>query len=173
MPRRNDDDRRPRFIDSDPQPPSAPPGDISPARSKGSEIGLKIDEVSKGSANQSATSGLTSASRGLHENNTEEIDSQDCEYADAGHALTRQQRHDAIELLLERGSTSGVETLRAAPSQIQALAYIINASRDASLELTFELPGGSSTPAPSPSRDPGHLTASEMSKIESRINMPS
>jgi len=46
---------------------------------------MKIDEVSKGSANQSATSERTSAPRDLHCNgdNTEAIDSQLREFADA------------------------------------------------------------------------------------------
>ena len=75
--RRNDAGRLPSGYRV-PQPSSAPPGDVSPAGSKGSQD-LKIDEVSKGSA----TSELTSASRDLQGNNIEAMDSQLREYADA------------------------------------------------------------------------------------------
>ena len=83
-PREKDDSHRtPRFGDQGVQP-SAPPENVSTPRSKGSDGEMKINEVSKGSENQSATSELTSTSRDpLYDcDDIEAIDSQLREFAD-------------------------------------------------------------------------------------------
>jgi len=77
-----------------------------------------------------------------------------------------------LKFLLERGSMSGVDTLDATPPQIRALAQIVDSNRNKSLMEYFNSPGESSTPLPSASCKPGHLSASEKSKIESRIKQP-
>ena len=67
---------------------------------------------------------------------------------------------------------SGVDTLDATPPQIRALAQIVDSNRNKSLMEYFNSPGESSTTLPSASNKPGHLSASDQSKIESRIKQP-
>jgi len=150
-----------------PQPPSPPSGVPSPTGSKSSQD-FKIGEVSKGSA----TSELTSTSRDLQgSNNINATDIQLLEYADAA-GLTRHQQNDCIDLLKERGSMSGVDTLNATPSQIRSLAQIVDSNRDTSLMKYFNSTCESSTTVPPASNKPGPLSASDQSKIESRIKQP-
>jgi len=87
------------------------------------------------SQKESATSELTSSPpRDLHvSSNIEAIDIQLLEHADAAHGLTRQQENVCIELLLERGNKSGVDTLLATPPRIRALAQIVDLNRNASI----------------------------------------
>ena len=65
-----------------------------------------------------------------------------------------------------------VDTLNATPSQIRSLAQIVDSNRQTSIVEYFTLPGESSTPPPSASSNPGILSASDKSKIESRIKQP-
>ena len=90
---------------------------------------MKIDEVSKGSGSQSATSELTLTYRDPHvydDDDIEAIDSQLREFANALGVLNRKQRQEVVDRLIKRGNTRGVDTLRATPSQIQSLAQIMD-----------------------------------------------
>ena len=165
LPRRNDDDLPP--ITGTPQQSSPPSGVNS---SSGSQVSqdYKIDEVS----NASATSGITSPSCDLPDRrNIDAIDFQLLEYADAGPSLTAQQKSDCTALLKERGNMV-VDTLNATPVQIRSLAQIVDSNRQTSIVEFFTLPGESSTPPPSASSNAGILSASDKSKIESRIKQP-
>ena len=165
LPRRNDDGLPP--IIGTPQQSSPPSGVNS---SSGSHVSqdYKIDEVS----NASATSGITSPSCDLPDRrNIDAIDFQLLEYADAGLSLTVQQKNDCTALLKERGNMV-VDTLIATPVQIRSLAQIVDSNRQTSIVEFFTLPGESSTPPPSASSNAGILSASDKSKIESRIKQP-
>ena len=165
LPRRNDDGLPPLI--GTPQQSSPPSGVNS---SSGSQVSqdYKIDEVS----NASATSGITSSSCDLHDRrNIDALDFQLLEYADAGLSLTAQQKSDCTALLKERGNMV-VDTLNATPVQIRSLAQIVDSDRQTSIVAYFTLPGESSTPPPSASSNPGILSASDKSKIESRIKQP-
>ena len=165
LPRRNDDGLPPLI--GTPQQSSPPSGVNS---SSGSQVpqDYKIDEVS----NASATSGITSPSCDPPDRrNIDAIDFQLLEYADAGLSLTAQQKSDCTALLKERGNMV-VDTLNATPVQIRSLAQIVDSNRQTSIVAYFTLPGESSTPPPSASSNPGILSASDKSKIESRIKQP-